>query len=202
MTKRLLKIGSVGILAVLICFVVLVIKPWAEYQPWRWYLAGFEGARADHFSHWDRVHPYQTIVASSTPRVFDRRTSELSEVMYEYEGQQYPVTDYIETANIAGLMVLQGGMVRFEYYGKGIDAESRYHIWSATKSFTSTLVGMALFEGKISSLDDTVEQYALQFAGTAYGKTTLRHLLMMSSGIDFFHFKGSPDRNDMYWDLI
>jgi CubicO group peptidase (beta-lactamase class C family) len=104
--------------------------------------------------------------------------------MYEYEGQQYPVTDYIETANIAGLMVLQGGMVRFEYYGKGIDAESRYHIWSATKSFTSTLVGMALFEGKISSLDDTVEQYALQFAGTAYGKTTLRHLLMMSSGID------------------
>ena len=89
-----------------------------------------------------------------------------------------------------------------EFYGKGLDAQSRNHIWSATKSYTSTLVAMALFEGKISGLDDTAEHYAPQFKGTAYGETSVRHLLMMSSGIDYFHFKGRPNRNDMYNDLI
>ncbi|MBW1813681.1 MAG: serine hydrolase [Deltaproteobacteria bacterium] len=202
MIKKIIKIVSVVILTALIGFSVWMAKPWLDYDPWRWYFAGIEGWRADHFSHWERVQPYRTIPASSTPRVFDRSTGELSEVMYEFDGQQYPITHYIEKANIAGLMVLQGGKVRFEYYGKGIDQNSRYHIWSATKSFTSTLVGMALFEGKISSLDDKVEQYAIQFKGTAYGATKLRHVLMMSSGIDFFHFKGKPDRTDLYWDII
>ena len=99
-------------------------------------------------------------------------------------------------------MVLYDGKVRFEYYGKGINVDTRYHLWSATKSFTSTLMGMALYEGKIVSLDDKVEQYATQFKGTAYGETSLRHVLMMSSGIDFYHHKGKPNRNDMYWDVV
>ncbi len=38
--------------------------------------------------------------------------------------------------------------------------------------------------------------------GTAYGESSIRHVLMMSFGIDFFHFKGKPDRNDMYWDIL
>jgi CubicO group peptidase (beta-lactamase class C family) len=92
--------------------------------------------------------------------------------------------------------------VRLEYYAKGFSAETRNQIWSATKSFTSTLVGMALHDGTIASLDDAVEQYAPQFKGAAYGATSIRHVMMMSSGIDFFHFKGSPNRNDMYWAII
>ena len=92
--------------------------------------------------------------------------------------------------------------MRLEYYGKGLNAQSRNHIWSATKSFTSTLIGMALHEGVISSLDDPAEKYAPQSKGTAYGETSIKHILMMSSGIDFFHGKGSPNRKDMYNDLI
>ncbi|MBW1814248.1 MAG: serine hydrolase [Deltaproteobacteria bacterium] len=202
MIKKIIKTVFVGILASLIGFSVWMAKPWLDYDPWRWYLAAKEGWRADHFSHWERVQPYRTIPASSRPREFERKTGDLSQVMYEFDGQQYPVTHYIEKANIAGLLVMYGGKVRFEYYGKGIEQNSSYHIWSATKSFTSTLVGMALFEGKISSLDDPVEKYAPQFKGSAYGETSIRHLLMMSSGIDFFHFKGKPDRTDMYWDII
>ena len=99
-------------------------------------------------------------------------------------------------------MVLRDGEVRLEFYGKGLNAQSCNHIWSATKSFTSTLIGMALYDGKIASLDDPVEKYALQFKGTAYGEASIRHVMMMSSGIDYDHFEGSPDRNDMYWDIM
>jgi CubicO group peptidase (beta-lactamase class C family) len=57
---------------------------------------------------------------------------------------------------------------------------------------------MGVHDGKIRSLDDKVEEYAPQFAGTAYGETPIRHVLMMSSGIDFFHERGT----DMYWDIM
>ena len=173
-----------------------------EINPKLWYRLAFQGERADLFTYWERVQPHRTLSAATTPRVYKRNTQSVDEVTYELDGQRYPLSHYIEKASISGLMVLYGGEVRLEYYGKGLDAQSRNHIWSATKSFTSTLVGMALFEGKISSLDDTAEQYATQFKGTAYGETSVRHLLMMSSGIDYFHFKGSPNRNDMYNDLI
>ncbi len=157
-------------------------------NPKLWMRLAFVDERADIFTHWERVHPHRILPGAATPRVYKRYTISIDEITYEMDGERYKLTDYIEKANISGLMVLRGGEVRLEYYGKGLDAQSRNHIWSATKSFTSTLVGMALFEGKISSLDDSAEQYAPQFKGTAYGETSIRHLLMMSSGIDFFSF--------------
>ena len=99
-------------------------------------------------------------------------------------------------------MVLHDGEVRLEFYGKGLNAQSRSHIWSVTKSFTSTLVAMALHDGKIASPDDPVEKYALQFKGTATVEASIRQVTMMSSGIDYYHFKGSPNRDDMYWDIM
>ena len=171
-------------------------------DPTLWFKLADVDARAYLFTHWERIHPQRTIYGASTPRVYKRNTQSVDEITYELDGQRHTLSHYIDKANISGLMVLQGGEVRLEYYGKGLNAQSHNHIWSATKSFTSTLIGMALFDGKISSLDDTAEQYASQFKGTAYGETSIRHLLMMSSGIDYFHFKGSPNRNDMYNDLI
>ena len=173
-----------------------------EINPRLWYTLGTVEGRAELFTHWERVHPHSILPGAAAPRIYNRNTRPVDEVTYEMDGQTYELTDYIERANISGLMVLREGEVRLEYYGNGIGAESRYHIWSATKSFTSTLIAMALFEGKLSSLDDPAEKYAPQFEGTAYGETSLKHLLMMSSGIDFFHFQGSPNRNDMYDDLI
>ena len=61
---------------------------------------------------------------------------------------------------------------------------------------------MAMLEGKIKSLGDPVEKYATQLAGTADGETPIKHPLIMPSSIDYFHFKGSPKRTDMYWDLM
>ena len=84
-----------------------------------------------------------------------------------------------------------------ETYRLGIDSESRFHLWSAAKSFTSTVLGRALHEGVIDSLDRPVDHF-VKVSGTGYGGATLRHVLRMSSGVNFFHFKGSPDRMEMY----
>jgi len=148
------------------------------------------------------MHPHSILPGAETPRVYKRNTHSIDEVTYELDGQTYKLTDYIEKADISGLMVLRDGEVRLEYYGQGLDEQSQNHIWSATKSFTSTLIGMALHEGVLSSLDDPAEKYAPQFKDTAYGETSIKHILMMSSEIDFFHHTGKPNRVDMYNDLI
>lgn len=197
----------VGYLALALVGVVTAIgiwffQPWLDHDPWRWFLAARQEWRADHFSHWERVSPYRTIEASSSPRGYARDLGNLGAVRYSLEERDFSIDQYLDRADVAGLLVLSGGEVRYEAYAQGIDADSRFQIWSATKSFTSTLVGMALFEGKIESLDDPAERYAPQFEGTAYGETSLRHLLMMSSGVDFSHFNHEPDRNDMYWAII
>jgi CubicO group peptidase (beta-lactamase class C family) len=53
------------------------------------------------------------------------------------------------------------------------------------KSFTSTLIGLARAEGKIASFDDPVTKYLPELAGTGYDGVRIRHILEMSSGIDF-----------------
>jgi CubicO group peptidase (beta-lactamase class C family) len=72
-----------------------------------------------------------------------------------------------------------------ETYRRGAGPETRFTSWSMAKSFVAGLIAMGVRDGLIDSLDDPAERYAPQFAGTDYGATSLRHLLMMSAGMDF-----------------
>ncbi len=110
-------------------------------DPKLWFRLQYEDERADLFTHWERVHPHRALRGAATPRVYKRNTQSVDEFTYELDGQRHTLSHYLEKANISGLMVLRAGEVRLEYYGKDLDARSRNHVWSATKSFTSTLVG-------------------------------------------------------------
>jgi len=89
----------------------------------------------------------------------------------------------LATQRIAGIVILQDGKVRFERYGLGFAATGRWTSFSVAKSFTSTLVGAAIADGAIKSLDDMVSTYIPDLRGSAYDDVTIRQLLMMSSGV-------------------
>ena len=196
--RRTFTLAALLAVLAMASYAVWVLTPSGGLQPRRWYTLPFESFRAGLFTNWEVIQPHAALAGSSSPRRYERDLVDPAEVTYSFEGERRDLSDYLERANVSGLMLLQDGRVRLELYRKGLDAESRYHIWSATKSFTSTLVGMALRDGVIQSLDDPIEQHAPQFEGTAYGEASIRHVMMMSSGIDYFHFQGEPDRNDMY----
>lgn len=82
-----------------------------------------------------------------------------------------------------GVMVLQDGRVRFEDYGAGFGPEQRWTSFSVAKSFTSTLLGAALRDGHIASLDDPVTQYVPGLSGSAYDDVSVRQLATMTSGV-------------------
>jgi hypothetical protein len=154
--KRILK-WTLSLVAVSVAaLAILFTKPWDDLQSWRWYTQMVEWTRSDLFRHWEVIQPVAELAASSRPRKYRRNTVDPAGLTYEFEGELYPLTHYLERANISGFMVLADGQVRLEYYAKDFTAESRNHIWSASKSYTSTLIGMALHDGTIESLDDPV----------------------------------------------
>jgi len=91
--------------------------------------------------------------------------------------------DYMAAQGTAGLVILQDGKIRLERYGLGFDAAGRWTSFSVAKSFTSTLVGAAIQDGHIDSLEDKVSRYIPGLRGSAYDDVTVRQLLTMSSGV-------------------
>lgn len=83
----------------------------------------------------------------------------------------------------AGLIILQDGRIRFEKYALGYGSEGRWTSFSVAKSLTSTLVGAAVKDGYIKSLEDKVTVYIPDLRGSAYDDVTVRQLLTMTSGV-------------------
>jgi len=93
------------------------------------------------------------------------------------------VEAYMASQRTAGLVIVQDGKVRFEHYGLGFGPDGRWTSFSVAKSFTSTLVGAAIKDGAIRSLDDKVSQYIPDLRGSAYDDVSVAQLLTMSSGV-------------------
>ena len=98
-------------------------------------------------------------------------------------GQPFDLAAYMASEKTAGILVLQDGKVRLERYGLGYGPDGRWTSFSVAKSVTSTLVGAAVKDGYIKSLDDKVTRYIPGLRGSAYDQVSVRQLLTMTSGV-------------------
>ncbi|WP_310993625.1 serine hydrolase domain-containing protein [Aequorivita marina] len=95
------------------------------------------------------------------------------------------VSSYMDKNRVKGVIVLKDGKVNLEEYADGVDQETLWTSFSVAKSVSSMLLGVALKEGDIESLDDPLKKYILDFEGYDYGEVSVRQLLTMTSGIDW-----------------
>jgi len=93
------------------------------------------------------------------------------------------VDAYMKAQRTAGLVILQDGKVRMEKYGLDFTAQGKWTSFSVAKSFTSTMVGAAIKDGYIKSIDDKVSAYIPDLKGSAYDDVTIKQLLTMTSGV-------------------
>jgi CubicO group peptidase (beta-lactamase class C family) len=84
-----------------------------------------------------------------------------------------------------GLLVMKGDTILAERYNYDRKESDRFQSFSMAKTVVAMLIGVALNENKIKSIDDKAEQYVPELKGQLYGATSLRHLLTMSSGVKF-----------------
>ena len=100
--------------------------------------------------------------------------------------------EYLEDHETVAYLVIQNGKVLYEEYWDGYGKESHSNIFSATKSIVSLLIGIAIDEGKISSIDEPIGNYLIEFRDDERGKITIKELLTMSSGLDWDEAYSSP----------
>ena len=93
------------------------------------------------------------------------------------------LADYMTAHKTAGLFVLQHGVIRTEAYGLGFGGEGRWTSFSVAKSFTSTLVGAAVRDGYIRSVDAPITDYLPELKGSGYDGVSIRQVLTMTSGV-------------------
>ena len=106
-------------------------------------------------------------------------------IEYRFENQTHTLDDFLARQRITGLLVIKDGEILLERYQYDRTPAHRFVSHSMAKSIVSIAVGMALAEGKIASLDDTVSKYAPKLAGSPFRETSIRNVLRMSSGVPF-----------------
>jgi CubicO group peptidase (beta-lactamase class C family) len=131
--------------------------------------------RDANFPHMEKIFPGHVVRAGGKVRALPA-------------GKPLPFPDaeldaFIAAQNISGLIVLQDGKIRLERYARGYSREGRWTSFSVAKSFTSTLVGAAIRDGYIKSVDEPVTKYIPELASSGYDGVTIAQLLTMTSGV-------------------
>ena len=135
------------------------------------------------FRNIDRLFPTRTVRRGDTAIALPVAPQPLGDFTFASDGKRYSADDYIRFNRVAGLLVLKNGAVALEHYEFGNGPTTRWMSMSIAKSITSTLIGAAVRDGKIRSLDDSVTHYLPVLAGSAYDGVTIRQLLTMTSGV-------------------
>ncbi len=115
------------------------------------------------------------------------------DVRFEYDHLRYSTVGFMRAQRLSGVLVLKHGRVVLERYRLGRTAQDRWNGFSVAKSVTSTLVGAAVRDGAIRSLDDPVSRYLPELAGSAYDQVSVRQLVTMSSGVRWTETYGDPN---------
>lgn len=181
---KLLKSIVVLVLLVSLAVASWYYRPWSDYSPARIAVLEDPSQIATSFRTMSDIVPYKTVRKGADISAFPEQLTSM-ELDFSFKGQQKSLAQFLQESGTTGLLVLKGGVIRHEQYLNGGTSESLFTSWSVAKSFIATAIVMALQEGLIDSLDDTAEKYAPQYAGSDFGKSSLKSLLAMSTGVEF-----------------
>lgn len=92
----------------------------------------------------------------------------------------------------ASFLVIRNDSLLFEQYWGDWTADSTMNSFSVAKSYVSVLTGIAMGEGRISSVQQPVSKYLPEFAEGCRAQITIWHLLTMSTGLDWNESGSNP----------
>jgi CubicO group peptidase (beta-lactamase class C family) len=141
----------------------------------------------------------RTIHRGGAVQELPRADIQLQDLVVRSKGLEFDLADYLSRNRVAGLLLLKRGRIAFEHYDLGIDANTRWISMSMAKSVSTTLVGAAIKDKFIGSVDEQLTRYLPELRGTSYDGVSIRHLLQMTSGVrwDDTHTLASSERRQM-----
>jgi CubicO group peptidase (beta-lactamase class C family) len=144
------------------------------------------------YSHFDQFRLSRSVPAAPQPSKLARAPQEL-QLDYQFQGKAQTIDSYLERNPATGLLVLAGRTILYEHYRYARTDKDRFTSQSMAKTVVAMLVGIAVSEGAIGSLDDLVSKYLPELATNEVGRTPLRALLSMTSGMHFHEVYDGKD---------
>jgi CubicO group peptidase (beta-lactamase class C family) len=133
------------------------------------------------YKNMEKLAPFRVIKRGEAVHALPKGSA--IDVKFTAGDKSYDTDSYMQEFRASGVLVIKNGKVVLERYALGRTAKDRWTSFSVAKSVTSTLIGAAIQDGKIKSLDDKVTQYIPEMKGSAYDDVTVRQLITMTSGV-------------------
>jgi len=155
------------------------------------------------YRNMEKLTDARRVPASDNPLILQERHADLDTLVID-DATGMTVAEYIDKQSVAGLIVIKDGAIVYERYGLGNDRNSRWISYSVAKSLTSMLVGAAIRDGYIKSVDEKVTDFLPRLKGSAYDQATIRDALQMASGVAWNETYDDPDSdiNRATWDTL
>lgn len=136
----------------------------------------------DNFCRFKDILPVSRMAASTAPHQFAEGQFMALPQSYSFEGSERSTEAFLTATDTAAVLVLKDGAVVHELYRLTGGRNVQWISWSVAKSFVSALVGIAVAEGAIRSIEDPISDYIEVEPGSAYAGVCIRDVLQMSSG--------------------
>lgn len=151
------------------------------------------------FANTHRIFPTRTIKAGGSAVPIPRAAKMLEDMPIAANGETYDLYDYVSRNRLVGLLAIKDGEIVHEFHDAGFTADTRWMSMSMAKSVSTTLVGTAIQDGFIDSVDDQLVKYMPELTGSGYDGVSIRHLLQMTSGVkwDDTHTTAGSERRIM-----
>src|SRR5687768_10537486 len=129
------------------------------------------------------IMPTEVVESDPKAKPLPERRVDLSDVTYEINGETRTVEQYMKDGQTNAIAFMHDGEFIYDAYQNGFRPQTRHQLWSATKSVTTALVGIAVEEGLVDSIYDPIEKYIPEAKGTDWEGTKVRDILQMRSGM-------------------
>jgi hypothetical protein len=137
------------------------------------------------FRSFDSVWPVSVLEAPLKKHVYPKASTLSLPNSFQFEGQEYNTKKFLKDSWTTGLLVIQNDSIVFEDYYLGNTESTRNISWSMAKSFISAIMGIAIEDGYINSIEEHVEVYVPELIGSSYEGVRIKDVLQMSTGVKF-----------------
>ena len=159
-----------------------------------WVSSLFSGS--DQYQKFNQVYelfPTSNLVPSKNPSSFESESLIELPNSFVYQSKSVDVNEYLDRTDVSALVILKDGKIRYENYWLTGGREVKWISMSVGKSFVSALIGIALDQGHIKSIQDPVTIYVPQLKDSAYDGVSIKDILQMSSGASWNEDYGDPN---------
>lgn len=202
MLRKILKILGI----ILLLLVVVALFNYKKISKLRTVITLFDKENIVYnFLNMEATFATTTVTKSPSPTRLPERLDFQLPTDFKSDGKSYNVEEFLERTLTTGLMVIHKDTIVFENYHNGLTPETTHISWSMAKSFVSGMLGMAVDEGLIESIQDPITKYLPQLKESGYNNVPIKDILQMSSGVgfneDYADFNSDINRFGRYFAL-